>query len=129
MRARFGREYGECIDPARVRVEPDGFSIREDQILGERSERDDKLAVRLTEAGACLKFGDPIPKHCGKAAARKTLPPRKTASTQNGAGLTPARQNVLPEIGRCAHRTQNVDSRNGGRRRRARPRGGGSGGG
>src|SRR3954470_21648365 len=112
MRPRFRRKYGECIDPARVGVEPDRFAIREDQIFGECSEGDDKLAIRLAEAGTRLKFRNTIPKHCRQPAARKALPASETQTAEDRPCFTSDWQNVLTEIGGCAHRPEDVDACN-----------------
>ena len=113
MRAlcELGRQYSQRIDPAVGGLERDGLAIRGDQLVGERTERNDQFAERLAEARARLKVRHAVPQHRGKAAARQTLAGSDTEATKNCARLAPAWQNVAAQIGRRPHRPENLDSR------------------
>src|SRR5690242_8898607 len=104
------RKHRQRIDPAIRRLQPDRLAIREDQILGERTERNDGLAKRLSEASASLEFRHPVPQQGRETAAREPVPAREAEATQDCAGFAAPWQNVAAQIGRRPHWPENLDA-------------------
>ena len=113
MRAlcELGRQDSQRIDPAVGGLERDGLAIRRDQLVRERTERNDQFSERLAEARTRLKFRHAVPQHRRQPAARQPFAGSDTEATKNCARLAPAWQNVAAQIGGRPHRPENLDSR------------------